>query len=76
MGYRKIGQLSAGEEKIARRFLFVFLFLCIAATIACGGSQARGQIGAAATCLHHSHGNTRSELHLRPKLKLSAMLDP
>ena len=26
--------------------------------------QARGQIGAAVASLHHSHGNTRSELHL------------
>ena len=31
-----------------------------------GGSQATGQIRAAASGLHHSHRNARSELHLRP----------
>ena len=29
-----------------------------------GSSQARGQIGALAAGLRHSHSNTRSELHL------------
>ena len=29
-------------------------------------SQARGQIGAAAASLHHSHSNTGSEPHLQP----------
>ena len=29
-----------------------------------GGSQARGQIRAAAVGLHHSHSHNRSELHL------------
>ena len=29
-----------------------------------GGSQARGQIGAAAASLCHSHGDARSETHL------------
>ena len=32
--------------------------------MASGSSQARGQIGGAAVSLHHSHGNTRSELLL------------
>ena len=40
-----------------------------------GGSQARGQIGAVATGLHHSHSNARSEPHLRPTPQLMAMLD-
>ena len=43
--------------------IFFFLFLR-AAPSAYGGSQARGQIRAAAAGLHHSHNNTRSELHL------------
>ena len=38
------------------------LFVCLRAkTMAYGGSQTRGRIGAVATGLHHSH--TRSELH-------------
>ena len=44
--------------------VFVFcLFRVVPATY--GGSQARGQIGAAAAGLHQSHSNTRSELCLR-----------
>ena len=31
-----------------------------------GSSQARGQIRAAATGLHHNHSNARTQLHLRP----------
>ena len=40
-----------------------------------GGSQARGQIGAAAAGLHHSHSNAKSELHLQPTPQLVEMLD-
>ena len=36
--------------------------------MAYGSSQARGPTGAAAASLCHSHGNTRSEPHLRPML--------
>ena len=36
-------------------------------------SQVRGQIGAAAAGLHHSHRNMRSELHLWPTPQLMAM---
>ena len=46
------------------------------APAAYGGSQARGQIGAAATSLHHSHSNARSELHLQPTPQLTATPDP
>ena len=38
--------------------------------------RARGQIGAAAVELYHSHGNTRSELHLQPMPQLAVMTDP
>ena len=54
---------------------FIYFFFK-AAPAAYGSSQARGQIGAAAASLHHSHGNTRFEPHLQPKLQLVAALDP
>ena len=41
-----------------------------------GGSQARGQIGATAAGLYHSHSNSGSELHLPPTPQLTATLDP
>ena len=48
-------------------FCFIFCFLLFrAAPVAYGVSQARGQIGATAAGLHHSHSNTGSEPHLRP----------
>ena len=34
--------------------------------MACGGSQARGRMGAVAIGLHHSHSNAGSEPHLQP----------
>ena len=42
-----------------------FFFFCLlrAALVAYGGSQARGQIGAAAAGLHYSHSNARSLTH-------------
>ena len=39
-------------------------------------SQARGQIGAAASVLSYSHNNTASEPHLQPTLQLAATLYP
>jgi len=60
-------------------FLFsLSLSLCLfrASTTACANSQARGQIGATAARLRHSHSNTGSEPYLRPTPQLSAMLDP
>ena len=41
-----------------------------------GGSQARGQTGAGAAGLHHSHSNTGHEQSLRPAPQLTAMPDP
>ena len=46
-------------------FCFVFAF-SRAALMACGGSQARGWIGAVAAGLRQSHSNAGSEPHLRP----------
>ena len=47
-----------------------------AAPLAYGSPRARGRIGAAATGLHHSHSNTRSEQCLWSTLQLTAMPDP
>ena len=44
--------------------------------MAYGGSQARGQIGAVAAGLGHSHNNTGSKQHLRPTPQPTAMPDP
>ena len=46
-------------------FLFQFLLFCFlkAAPVAYGSSQARGQIGAVATGLRHSHSNAGSLTH-------------
>ena len=58
---------------------FFFFFFCLffrAAPAAYGGSQDRSWIGAVGTGLHHSHSNTRSKLHLRTTLQLTAMPDP
>ena len=41
-------------------------FRARAMPMAFGISQVRGQIDALAAGLHHSHGNTISELHLQP----------
>ena len=57
------------------RFVFVFAFLG-AAPEAYGSSQARGQIVAAASSLHCSHGNVGSELRLRPTPQLTVTTDP
>ena len=56
-------------------------FFCLFATswaspMAYGGSQARGQIGAVATSLCHSHSHAGLELHLQPTPQLTAMPDP
>ena len=56
--------------------LFVCLFCFVSIPKAYGNSQARGQIGAPAASLHHSHSNMGSELHLRPTPQLTATPDP
>ena len=58
-------------------YLFIFVFCLFRAVLAAyGGFQARGQIGAVAAGLHHSHSNERSESPLWPTPQLTAMLDP
>ena len=54
-------------------FFFLFFFRVI--PMACGSSQVRGWIGAAAAGLCHSHSNTRSKPRLWPTPQLMAMLD-
>ena len=60
-----IRPLGADHVLVPEPCFVLFCFLSFwAAPRAYGGSQTRGQIGAAAACLHHSHSNTRSEPHL------------
>ena len=42
-------------------FVILFFFFFGATSVAYGGSQARGQSGAAAAGLHHSHSNAGSK---------------
>ena len=50
--------------------LFYFILFFRVASEAHGSSQAKGQIGAAAAGLHHSHSNARSVTHwVRPGIK-------
>ena len=54
--------------------LFVCFCIFRAAPTACGSSQARGGIRAAAAS--HSHSNARSQPRLRPTAQLKAIPDP
>ena len=55
---------------------FIYFYLFRAALMAYAGSQARGQIGAIATDLHHSHGSAGPEPHLQPTPQLRATPNP
>ena len=55
--------------------IIIFAFLRAAPTVY-GSSQARGQIGATATRLEHSHSNAGSEPCLWPTPQLMVMPDP
>ena len=57
-------------------FFFGLFAISRAASTAYGGSQARGQVGAVAAGLHHSHSNMGSEPRLQPKPQLTATPDP
>ena len=72
-------------NSVMRFILFIYLFIFLsffffaiswAAPAAYGGSQARGQIGAVATGLNHSHSNAGFEPALRPTPQLTATPDP
>ena len=64
------------EVKLLHHIVGGFIFFCRfrAEPTACGGSQARGQIGAVAAGLLHS--NIRSEPRMRPTPQLTATSDP
>ena len=61
-------------------YLFIYFFCLFAfsraASMAYGGSQARGRIGAVAAGLHQGHSNSGSEPHLQPIPQLMATPDP
>ena len=71
------------EEELELSFIsgfcfvsFCFAFCLFRATpVARGSSQARGQVGAAAAVLHHSHSNAGSEPRLQPIPQLTPTLD-
>ena len=72
-----LSQLFSSYFHSGPRYILLLLFCLFRATsMACGGSQARGLIRAAAAGLHHSHSNEGSEPHLQPTPKLTATLDP
>ena len=77
--HHKHREVSIAPEFLSKAVLFFVLFLFYffrTAPTAHGGPQARGQIGAVATGLRHSHSNTGSEPHLGPTPQLTAMPDP
>ena len=59
-------------DTVLREFFFFFM----AASMAYGSSQARGQTGAASVGLHHSQSNTGTKQHPRPTPQVVATLDP
>ena len=67
---KKIWDLNPGRLTPEFMFLTLFFFFFLlfllfrAASVAHGGSQARGCIGAVTTDLHHSHNNAKSEPQL------------
>ena len=70
------------SQKVLCVFLFVgwfFWFVCFclfrSTPAAHGSSQARGWIRAADACLHHSHTNLGSKLHLPPAPELMVTMD-
>ena len=74
-GYTPTSEITMSYNKSMFNFS-LFLVLFRAAPTAYGGSQARGQIGATAVSLCHSHSNVGSEPSLRPTPQLTAMPDP
>ena len=57
-------------------YFLVFFVFSGAASVAYGGSQARGLIESVATSLHQSHSNSGSKPRLPPTPPLTATLDP
>ena len=63
---------SAIKRNEIPAFFFCLFAFSRAAPMACGDSQARGPIGAAATRLHQSHSIVGSKPRLQPTPQLSA----
>ena len=71
------GQKDSRLSSLLKLSVFFFLSFSFRATHAAHeGSQARGQIGATAGGLRHSHSNVRAEPCLLPTPQLMATLDP
>ena len=68
----RISVLSEPLPSLDDLFLFFWFVFFRARPAACGSSQARGRIRAAAASLCHSHSNPGFELHLRLTPKLIA----
>ena len=77
---RQLGSLTAEPRQVLQLlfiyfyFLFIYFFVLAiswATPAAYGSSQARGQIGAAATSLRQSQSNTGSEPCLQPTPQLN-----
>jgi len=69
---------DSGSDLLHMRevFYLILFFLFGAAPEAYGSSQVKGQIGAAAASLHHSHSNARFQPCLQSTPQLMAMPDP
>ena len=79
-GYASLKFIGTGLEVSLRvssadRFFFFVFCLFRATPEAHGGFQVRGQVGAVAAGLHHSHSHARSEPCLQPTPQLTAMPD-
>ena len=64
ISYSSLFSLALTYSKIYKYFqVYFYLFICLfrVTPMACGDSQARGPIGAAAAGLHQSLSNTRSD---------------
>ena len=68
--------LNDFNDSVSSQVFFFFFFVFLATLLACGSSQSRGRIRAAAAGLHQRHSNTRSKPCLWSTLLLMAMLDP
>ena len=67
--------MAHGAQESPTSAPIFFFFSCLRATpLAHSGSQAKGQIGAAAAGLHHSHSNTGSKQRLQPTQELMALI--
>ena len=68
--------ISVWNQRYHDFFFFCLFTFSWAAPVACGGSQARGLIGAVATGLRQSHSNAGSEPRLQPTPQLTETPDP